>query len=95
MYARVTTYQCDPTKLAEMAAQMPAVKRAVESIDGILSTYTVWRADGQGVTMSIYSSEAAANAAVEQVKAVWGDMASFIVETPQIEAYEHVAHIKG
>lgn len=95
MYARVTTYQCDPTKLEEMAAQMAKVKKAVEAIDGILSTYTVWRADGQGVTMSIYASEAAADAAVEQVKAVWTNMASYIVETPQIEAYDNVAHIKG
>lgn len=95
MYARVTTYQCDPAKLEEMAAQMDAVKSAVEAIDGILSTYTVWRADGQGVTMSIYPSEAAADAATQQVKSVWTNMANFIIETPQIEAYEHVAHIKG
>lgn len=91
MYARVTIYHCDPTKLGEMAAQM----EAVESIDGIISTYTVWRADGQGVTMSIYSSEAAADAATVQVKSVWTDMAKFIMGVPQIEAYQNVAHIKG
>lgn len=95
MYARVTTYQCDPSQLEEMAAQMDAVKSAVESIEGIVSTYTVWRTDGQGVTMSIYSSEAAADAATEQVKSVWTDMANFITGVPQIEAYQHVAHIKG
>ena len=95
MYARVTTYQCDPTRLEDMAGQMETVKEAVESINGIISTYTVWRADGQGVTMSIYSSEAAADAAAEQVKSVWTDMAKFIKGEPQIEAYQHVAHIKG
>lgn len=95
MYARVTIYQCDPKQLEGMAAQMPAIKKAVETIEGILSTYTVWRADGQGVTMSIYISEAAADQAAEQVKAVWTDMAGYIVHTPVIEAYDNVAHIKG
>lgn len=95
MYARVTTYQADTSKLAEIEAKMDEVRRAVAKIDGIISTYTVWRADGRGVTMSIYESEQAAEIATQQVSDIWADMAVYIVGAPQIEAFDSVAHIKG
>ena len=93
MYARITTYQCDPARLDEMTAKLDEIKAQVKAISGVIDAYSAWRADGNGVTTAIYESQAAAEAAATQVQAVWANLADFLIGVPKAETYENVVHI--
>ncbi len=95
MYARVTTYQGDPARLDETEARIEDIKGQIKSIAGVVDAYSAWRSDGHGVTMAIYESQEAAEAASEQVQAIWGSMAEFLTAAPSAEAYDNVVHLTG
>ncbi len=93
MYARITTYQCDPARLDDLTAKIDEIKVQVKAISGVVDVYTAWRADGNGVTTAIYESQTAAEAATPQVQAIWADLADLLVGGPNAETYENVVHI--
>ncbi len=93
MYARITTYQCGPSRLDEMTAKFDEIRAQVNAISGVVDVYTAWRADGNGVTTAIYESQDAADAAASQVQAIWAGLAVFLTGTPSVETYENVDHI--
>lgn len=93
MYARVTTYQCDPARLDEMGDRIEELKAQVKAVAGLVAVYTAWRDDGNGVTTAIYESQAAAEAAVPQVQAIWADLADFLTGPPNAEGYDNVEHL--
>jgi hypothetical protein len=93
MYARVTTYQCDPSRLDDLTGKLDEIKAQVKAISGVVDVYSAWRADGNGVTAAIYESQAAAEAAASQVQAVWANLADLLVGAPNAEAYENVVHL--
>jgi hypothetical protein len=93
MYARITNYQCDPSRLDEMTAKLDEVRAQVNAISGVVDIYTAWRADGNGVTAAIYESQEAADAAASQVQAVWAGLAEFLTGAPSLETYENVDHL--
>ena len=95
MYARVTTYQADASRLDELEAKLDAIKGQVQAIAGIVNVYSVWRADGKGVVTAIYETQAAADAASEAVQAIWGGLMEFLQGTPSTETYDRVAHMTG
>ena len=95
MYARVTTYHCDPARLDEMESKLEEIKGQIKSIAGVVDVYSAWRSDGHGVGMAIYVSQEAAEAASEQVQVIWGDLADFLTGAPGAEAYDNVAHLTG
>ena len=63
MYAKVTTYQIDPSRIVEMNTVLGELKARIMSLPGIKSSNTVWREDGHGVSMSIYDCRASAEEA--------------------------------
>jgi len=79
----------------EMAAKIEEVKAQIQVLAGVVSSYTAWRADGHGVTTAIYVSQAAAEAASEQIQAIWGGMAEFLIAAPRVETYDNVEDLKG
>ena len=93
MYARITTYQCDPARLDDLTAKLDGIKVQVKAISGVMEVYSAWRADGNGVTAAIYESQAAAEAATPQVQAIWADLTDLLVGAPNAETYENVVHI--
>ncbi len=93
MYARITTYQCDPARLDDLTAKLDGIKVQVKAISGVMEVYSAWRADGNGVTAAIYESQAAAEAATPQVQAIWADLADLLVGAPNAETFENVVHI--
>ena len=93
MYARITTYQCDPARLDDLTAKLDEIKAEVKAIPGVVDVYSAWRADGNGVTGAIYESQAAAEAATPQVKAIWANLADLLIGGPNAEAYENVVHL--
>ena len=95
MYARITTYQANPDKMDEMVAKINEVKVQIKALSGVISSYTCWRSDGHGATTAIYESQAAAEAASEQVQVIWGGMAEFLTAAPSVETYDNVEDLKG
>jgi hypothetical protein len=95
MYARITTTQGNPDREDEMVAKIDEIKVQIKALPGIVSSYTVWRSDGQGVTIAIYENQAAADAASEKIKVIWGGLAEFLTAAPSVEAYDNVADLLG
>ncbi len=93
MYARVTTYRCDPSRLDEMTAKLDEIKTQVNAISGMVDVYTAWRPDGNGVTAAIYESQGAAEAAASQVQEIWASLADYLTGAPSVETYVNVMHI--
>jgi hypothetical protein len=95
MYARVTTVQFDPAKLAELTAKTNELKAGVKKMKGVINTYSVWRADGLGVVTAIFDTKASADAAAEQAKAIWGGLAGILKGAPKTEVFDNVEHLSG
>ena len=95
MYARVTTYHCDPARLDGMESKLEEIKGQIKLISGAVDVYSAWRSDGHGVGMAIYESQEVAEAASEQVQAIWEDLAGFLTAAPSAEVYDNVAHLTG
>ena len=82
MFARVTTYRCDPAHLDDMADKLDQVKVRVAEISGLIDVYSAWREDGEGVTMAIYETQADAAAAAPHVQAIWDSLAGLLTSAP-------------
>ena len=91
MYARVTQYQSDPNREAEVVALLESLSSQVKAIPGIVAAFSSWRSeDGHGVTTAIYESQAAADAAASQVQSIWAQLAPFMTAPPTPGVYENV-----
>jgi hypothetical protein len=95
MYARITTVQFDPAKLAQLTAKTSELSAGVKKMKGVIDTYSVWRADGLGVVIAIFDSKESADAAAEQAKAIWGGLAGMLKGAPKIEVFDNVEHLSG
>ena len=91
MYARVTQYQLDPNREAEAVAQIERVGSRLKAIPGIVSAYSSWRSeDGHGVSVGIYESQAAADAAAPEVQRILSELAPLMTAPPSVEVFENV-----
>ncbi len=95
MFARITHYQIKPDHIDEMVNQLDQIKSAVQEIQGLVVSYTSWNDDGAGVTAAYYESEAAAEAAVDQIKAIWGGLAEHLAGPPEVKSYATATVISG
>ena len=95
MYARVTSFKVDPSRLGELAAKIKEMQPAAKALPGIVDIYAAWRADGQGVVTAIYRSKAEADSAVGKIQAIWGTLASLLQGAPSTDAYDTVEHVVG
>jgi hypothetical protein len=95
MYARVTSFKVDPSRLNELAAKIKEMQPAAKALPGIVDIYAAWRADGQGVVTAIYNSKAEADSAVAKIQALWGTLAGLLKGAPSTDTYDTVEHIVG
>ena len=95
MYARVTTYQIDPAHKDEVHQVLSQLKGKVRSLPGILSSHTVWRDDGHGVSMSIYDCRASAVEAATQLNLIWASFSNVLVGKPVTEVYDNTEDLLG
>lgn len=93
MYARVTNFQCDPSRLSDMEAQLDAITAEVKQMPGIEAAYAVWRGDGAGVVTAVYDSQESAEAAAPRVQGVWASVSDYLTAAPTAESYESVKHM--
>ncbi len=93
MYARVTSFQCDPSRIDDWAAKIAEMKPQVKMLPGIVDIYGAWRDDGHGVVTAIYRSQRAADAAAPQALVIFGGLSGFLTSTPRTETYDNVEHM--
>ena len=63
MYARITQFKVDPSRLAELSAKIKKMGPLAKALPGMVDAYAAWRPDGQGVIVALYESKAAADRA--------------------------------
>src|SRR5215813_3861457 len=49
MYARITQFKVDPSRLAELSAKIKDMGPLAKALPGMIDAYAAWRPDGQGV----------------------------------------------
>ncbi len=93
MYARVTTYQVDPARLDEMDAELGDLRAHCRALPGIVVYNTVWRADGHGISTTIYDCRASAEEAAAKLKYIWGSFSKLLIKEPVTELFDHTANM--
>ena len=95
MFARVTSFNVDPSRLDELPAKIEQIRPAARALPGIVDIYAAWRADAQGVLTAVYRSRADADAAVPRLQILWGALAGLLSAAPRTDVYDTVEHVVG
>ena len=93
MFARITTFQCDPSRLDEAVAKLAALRPQIKQLPGIVDVYGAWRDDGHAIVTSIYRTRRAALAAAPKALMLFGGLSEFLNSTPRTDTYDNVAHL--
>ena len=93
MYARVTTFKVDPSRVAELPAKVAEMGPRAKKLPGIVDIYAAWRSDGQGVVVALYENKEAADRAVGRIQALWGNLAGLLSGAPRTDVYEAAEHL--
>jgi len=88
MYYRVTTYGFDAARFDEFMAMADTFRDELNAVDGLEMVHSCVVDEGQGMIISRYASEAAAQDAQPQIQAILGRMAPFMTSAPEIKAGE-------
>ena len=75
LIARVTTFKGKPDRLSELVWKLDHIRSQLAGVSGLLSSYTAWNDDGEGVTYSVYESAEAAAAAQPAIGNIWAGLA--------------------
>ena len=86
MYYRVTIYGFDSSRMEEALEAMNACRDELQTIDGLQVVHDCQISDDEGMVISRWDSEAAAEAAQPQIQAVLGRMAPFMTSMPEVKA---------
>ena len=95
MYARVTNFKVEPSRLPELSAKVKEMAPRVKALPGMVDAYAAWRADGQGVVVALYESKEAADRVVARIQALFGGLAGLLSGAPRTDTYETAEHITG
>jgi hypothetical protein len=93
MFARITTFQCDPSRIDEATEKLAALKPEIKKLPGIVDVYGAWRDDGHAIVTSIYRTRRAALAAAPKALMLFGGLSDYLNSTPRTETYDNVAHL--
>lgn len=85
MYYRVTTYSFDAARRDEFLALADTFRDELNAIEGLESVHSCEIEEGEGMIVSRYSSESAANDAQPQIQSIFGRMAPFMTSMPEIK----------
>jgi len=92
MYARITTYRITPDKLEETLTLAEKIKPEIMSIPGIKYWFNIGNSDGNCAVIAIYNNEAAAEAAQQTAKELFGRFAEYIESDLQAQGYQVLLH---
>ena len=86
MYTRVTTFEAKDIEAVE--AELDTIAEKISKIDGVLSMTTAWTGEGKGISMAVYESAEAAEAAQSHVVGIWGGIMEHLAGMPVSTEYE-------
>jgi hypothetical protein len=95
MIARVTTFQGKPDRLQELVGKLDGIRAQLAGVPGLLSSYTAWNDDGEGVTYSVYESADAAAGAQPAIRSVWAGLADLLASGPSPREFSNVEKMAG
>ena len=84
MYARVSSFQIKPEKMAEMRAAMPAAGVKLKAIPGMVECKTCWDESGKGLVFALYLSQQHAEGSADAVRNVWGGLMGYLAAPPAL-----------
>ena len=93
MYARMTNFQCDPSRIEELPDQIEILMPQIKKLPGIVNVYCMWRENGQGVVTSIYRNQRAAMIAAPRALAILGGLSELLASTPNTQTFDNVVLI--
>ena len=94
MYARVTTFQTDPARRAEIETIVNnEIVARVEALPGLKSVVSAVQDDGNGVSIAVYESEQAANAVADQIAGIWSALADHLTAPPSASGYTVMLYV--
>ncbi len=88
MYVRVTRFANKPDKIDEAQALAQKLLPDIKSIPGLKVFINAQRDDGKGVTIALYSSKEAADAAHPKAKDLWSRFGDLWLTPPDSEDYK-------
>ena len=94
MHARITRFKIRPEALNTVVEGLPEVRNAIGKIAGGVANYALWNDDGTGVAIAIYESESFADAARDQIEAIWAGMSQAMLEPPVFDSYTHAENLR-
>ncbi len=92
MYARITTFNCNPGKMKDAIAMAEEMKSEIMGIPGLMHWFDTGNGDGSCAVIGIYESREAAEAASATVKEMFGRFAECLDSEPQAQGYEVLLH---
>ena len=95
MIARVTTFVAIPDKIPDLVAGLDGIRSKISGVSGLVTSYTVWAEDGQGMTFTVYEDAASAEAAQSTVRNVWDGIAGYLAAGPDVREFSTVEKIAG
>lgn len=95
MVARVTTFTAIPDKLSELVAAIDDIRPQIAGLPGVVTSYTVWDEEGQGVTFTVYQDAASAEAAQAAVRTVWSGIAGYLSDGPNVREFSTAEKLAG
>ena len=94
MFTRMTNWKTKETDVEAIQSNVERKRAEILAVPELLALNVVWKEDGSGVTIAVYESEAAANAASTQIQAIWGDLASMFSAQPETATYSKAIILK-
>ena len=85
MYYRVTTYGFDTTRFDEFMALADTFREDLKAIDGLEMIHSCQTDGGEGMIIARYDNKESATSAQPKVRAILGQMASFMTSQPEIK----------
>ncbi|HUX31819.1 MAG TPA: hypothetical protein VMV78_14520 [Thiobacillus sp.] len=95
MYARITTFQADPSKLDAIEKMTDSIREQLKKVSGLTACYTCVNESGSGVTVAVYESQEHADRGSDQTRAIWASLASLLTAPPNIQTYDNVTDLKA
>jgi len=91
MYARITPYKMKAGTRDTATALLQSLKDQIMALEGMRHFINVMNDDGAGYVISLVESQAASEANVERVKAIWANFADHLEAMPVPQGYEVIA----
>ena len=95
MFARMSTFQCHPSRVNELKSKIDMLMPQIESLPGIINVYCMWRDNGQGIVTSVYRSQRAAIVAAPRALAILGGLSELLESTPKTQTFDNVVLISS